>query len=61
MKVKATAKGQYKGVMHSVGDVFEFDQKDLSSPIAPWMVPVKEVEKETEKHDTDQSKKKGWA
>lgn len=44
MKVVAKAKGQYKGMMHNVGEVFEFDENDKTNPRAPWMgdvVPLK--------------------
>lgn len=37
MKVIAKSKGQYKGVMHLVGDIFEFDEKDSQNPRASWM------------------------
>lgn len=75
MKVKAKMMGQYDGLMRSVGDVFDVDDKQ---PLASWMEKVEESKPEEPKvdskkkdqrteerdpfeHDQHKAEEKGWA
>ena len=63
MKVKAMAKGQYKGVMHHAGEVFDIERPEdkerwmLEVVIAPIKVMGNMLPKEEKFHQTKEQPK----